>query len=151
MRSFYKTIERVFENFSAVAIRVFGNSITFIIAVILVIIYLSSRKVYKQDFHDMVYDIILCVTFLGFFIIQKSFNKYSAALHLKMNELVAAHEKASNRMVDIENKTEEELKELGKHYSTLAAKAEGSLNRLASQSIEQLLDAQDKEQDKDSL
>jgi low affinity Fe/Cu permease len=98
-----------------------------------------------------VYDIILCVTFLGFFIIQKSFNKYSAALHLKMNELVAAHEKASNRMVDIENKTEEELKELGKHYSTLAAKAEGSLNRLASQSIEQLLDAQDKEQDKDSL
>ena len=126
-----------------------GNSITFIIAVILVTIYLSSGKVYTQDFHDMVYDVILCVTFLGFFIIQKSFNKYSAALHLKMNELVAAHEKASNRMVDIENKTEEELKELGKHYSTLAAKAENSTNIQASQSIEHLLDDQKKEKDKE--
>lgn len=149
MRSFYKTIERGFENFSAVAIKVFGNSITFIIAVILVIIYLGSQKVYRQNFHDMVYDVILCVTFLGFFIIQKSFNKYSTALHLKMNELVAAHEKASNRMVDIENKTEEELRELGKHYSTLAAKAEKSTNMQASQSIEHLLDDQKKEEDKE--
>src|SRR5215212_9463471 len=116
MRSLYKAIERLFEKFSNIAIKVLGNSITFIIAVILVIIYLASQKVYRQNFHDMIYDIILCVTFLGFFIIQKSFNKYSTALHLKINELVAAHDMASNRMVDIENKTEEELKELGKHY-----------------------------------
>lgn len=147
MKSLYKTLERIFEIFSGTAIKIFGNSITFIIAVILVIIYLTSQKVYQQNFHDMVYDIILCVTFLGFFIIQKSFNKYSAALHLKMNELVAAHEKASNRMVDIENKTEEELRELGKHYSTLAAKAEDSQDKNASQSIEQLLDSQKKEKD----
>src|SRR5215216_7280102 len=128
MKSLYKTIERIFENFSGVAIKVFGNSITFIIAVILVIVYLTSQKVYRQNFHDMVYDVILCVTFLGFFIIQKSFNKYSTALHLKMNELLAAHESASNRMVNIENKTEEELKELEKHYSNLAKKVENSNN-----------------------
>jgi low affinity Fe/Cu permease len=149
MKSFYKALERIFENFSGVAIKIFGNSITFIIAVILVIIYLTSQKVYRQNFHDMIYDIILCVTFLGFFIIQKSFNKYSTALHLKMNELVAAHEKASNRMVDIENKTEEELKELGKHYSTLAAKAEDDHQIHTSQSIEHLLDDQEKEKGKE--
>ncbi len=90
MKSVYKTIERIFENFSAVAIRVFGDSITFIVAIILVIIYLSRRTVLQQNFHDMVYDIILCVIFLGFFIIQKSFNKYSTVLHLKLNELLAA-------------------------------------------------------------
>lgn len=151
MNSVYKTIERIFENFSAVAIRVFGNSITFLIAIILVIIYLTSKKVVHQNFHDMVYDIILCVTFLGFFIIQKSFNKYSTALHLKMNELLAAHDSASNRMVNIENKTEDELKELGKHFSNLADKVENSDNKHTSHSIEHLLDAQKKEQDKEAL
>jgi len=50
-------------------------------------------------------------------------------------------------MVDIENKTEDELKELGKHYSTLAAKAEDSQDKHASQSIEELLDSQKKEKD----
>ena len=147
MKSLYKTIERIFENFSGVAIKVLGNSITFIIAVILVIIYLASQKVYRQNFHDMVYDIILCVTFLGFFIIQKSFNKYSTALHLKMNELLAAHEQASNRMVNIENKTEEELRELEKHYSKLGEKIDGSTDIHASHSIEHLMNNQEKEKD----
>ena len=151
MKSFYKTIERIFENFSALAIKLLSNSITFIFAVLLVIIYLTTQKVYRQNFHDLIYDIILCVTFLGFFIIQKSFNKYSTALHLKMNELVAAHENASNRMVNIENKTEEELKELEKHFSDLADKVENSDNKYTSHSIEHLLDAQKKEQDKETL
>jgi low affinity Fe/Cu permease len=147
MKSLYKTIERIFENFSGVAIKVLGNSITFIVAVILVIIYLTSQKVYRQNFHDMVYDIILCVTFLGFFIIQKSFNKYSTALHLKMNELLAAHERASNRMVNIENKTEDELRELEKHYSNLADKVDGSTYIHDTRSKDQLMNNQKKEKD----
>lgn len=106
MKSLYRLLERIFENFSTAAIKVLGNSITFLIAVILVIVYLATQHVYNENFHDVIYDIILCVTFLGFFIIQKSFNKYSTALHLKMNELLAAHEQASNHMVNIENKTE---------------------------------------------
>jgi low affinity Fe/Cu permease len=147
MKSLYRTLERIFEDFSTAAIKVLGNSITFLIAVILVIIYLATQHVYNENFHDMVYDIILCVTFLGFFIIQKSFNKYSTVLHLKMNELLAAHEQASNRMVNIENKTEEELKELEKHYSDLAQKVENSNDVQASNSIEHLLKDQEKKKD----
>ena len=50
------------------------------------------------------------ITFLMVFLIQKSQNKESVAVQLKLNELVAAHEFASNRLVDVENMTEEELK-----------------------------------------
>ena len=50
------------------------------------------------------------ITFLMVFLIQKAQNKDSMAIQLKLNELVAAHEFASNRLVNIENISEEELK-----------------------------------------
>ena len=58
-------------------------------------------------------------TFLMVFLIQKSQNKESLAVQLKLNELVAAHEFASNRLVDVENMTEAELQVIQKYYSKL--------------------------------
>jgi low affinity Fe/Cu permease len=65
------------------------------------------------------------------FLIQKSQNKDSLAIQLKLNELVAAHEFASNRLVNVENMTEDELKVIQKYYSKLsdATKTEESLQR----------------------
>jgi len=59
------------------------------------------------------------ITFLMVFLIQKSQNKESMAVQLKLDELVAAHEFASNRLVDVENMSEEELKVIQKYYSHL--------------------------------
>ena len=63
------------------------------------------------------------------FLIQKSQNKDSKAIHLKLNELIAAHQGASNRMVNIEDITEKELDQLHKFYVRLSilAKQEGDL------------------------
>ncbi len=55
------------------------------------------------------------ITFLMVFLIQKSQNKESLAVQLKLNELVAAHNFASNRLVDVENMSEEELKVIQKY------------------------------------
>ena len=60
------------------------------------------------------------ITFLMVFLIQKSQNKDSLAIQLKLNELVAAHEFASNRLVNVENMTEDELKVIHKYYSKLS-------------------------------
>lgn len=60
------------------------------------------------------------ITFLMVFLIQKAQNKDSLAIQLKLNEQVAAHEFASNRLVDVENMTEEELKVIQKYYSKLS-------------------------------
>ncbi len=55
------------------------------------------------------------------FIIQKSHNKDALAIQLKLNELLSAHESANNKLVDIENMNEEELKIIQKYYSKLSA------------------------------
>ena len=60
------------------------------------------------------------ITFLMVFLIQKSQNKESLAIQLKLNELVAAHEFASNRLVNVENMTEEELRVIQKYYAKLS-------------------------------
>ena len=145
MRTIYKKTETIFEKFSSTALKVFGSSITFLLAIIIVIIYLISTPFSKQSFHDSIYDIILCFTFLGFFIIQKTFNKYNAAINLKINELLSTHENASNRMVNIENKTEAELHELTKHYSELGEEAEKAGELHTNKSIEHILDRKKEE------
>jgi low affinity Fe/Cu permease len=77
------------------------------------------------------------VTFLMVFLIQRSQNKDAQALHLKLNEIVAALEGASNRLINVEELTEDEVKVLHQHYRTLVAisKAETSLTH--SHSIEE--------------
>jgi low affinity Fe/Cu permease len=140
MKVLYKTIETAFEKVSFTATRVLGNSITFIIALSLVARYFTDEKVYTQPRHRIIMDIIFSITFLNIFIIQKSVNRFSAALHLKMNELVASHDNASNRIINVEEKTEEEIRDLAKHYTTIAEKVKTSDTMQSSQSIEQIIE-----------
>ncbi len=136
----YKKIETAFEKFSMIATRILGNSITFLLALILVIKYFSDDRVYSRPGYLIIMDVIFSTTFLSIFIIQKSVNRFSAALHLKMNELVASHDNASNRIINIEEKTEEEIRDLAKHYSTLAEKAMTSESMQSSHSIEHIIE-----------
>ena len=67
------------------------------------------------------------------FIIQKSFNRFSAALHLKINELVAANENARNAVMNVDVKTEYEINELTQEYIELAEQHETENERLESE------------------
>jgi low affinity Fe/Cu permease/organic hydroperoxide reductase OsmC/OhrA len=120
MKILYRKIELIFEKLVLVAMILLGNSITFIIALCTVLFWLTNKRFYTQDIHQSIGDVILGVTFLSLFIIQKSFNRFSASLHLKINELVASHEPASNEVINIEEKTELEITELSKEYAELA-------------------------------
>lgn len=132
----HKKAESGFESFASAALRVFGSPVTFILAVILVIFYLATIPYGEQTLHNTIYDFIHCFTFLGFFIIQKAVNKSGAAMNLKINELISSHEKASNRLVNIETKTEAELRDLGKHYEEISKESEESGALHTARSIE---------------
>ena len=123
MKSLYHHTERGFERLTAVATAVLGNSITFIIALGTVIFWLSNERFYTQDIHACIGDVILAVTFLFLFIIQKSFTHFAASLHLKVNELVASHEPARNAVINAEARTEDEISELSKDYAEMAVQA----------------------------
>jgi low affinity Fe/Cu permease len=80
------------------------------------------------------------VTFLMVFLIQRSQNKDSLAIHLKLNELVSAIEGASNRLIDIEDLNEQELQVLHKYYAKLADMAKAELPVHESHSVEEAKD-----------
>lgn len=80
------------------------------------------------------------ITFLMVFIIQQSQNKDTAAIHLKLNELIACNKKASNRLVDIEDLTEEELMVLKRFYVELSDKAEMQKDLYSSHSLDEAIE-----------
>ena len=120
MKSIYRHTENGFEKLVSIAIAILGNSITFIVALCIVIYWLTNKQFYHQDIHSSIADVILGIAFLSLFIIQKSFNRFSASLHLKVNELIASHDLASNAVINLEKKTEHELTELSKEYIEIA-------------------------------
>lgn len=69
------------------------------------------------------------ITFLMVFLIQRSQNKESRALQLKLNEIVSAIEGASNRMIGAEELSEAELEQLADHYREIAEKIDPSKER----------------------
>jgi low affinity Fe/Cu permease len=77
------------------------------------------------------------VTFLMVFLIQRSQNKDSLAIHLKLNEIVAVLQGASNRLINVEDLTEQEVATLHRHYRTLAEIAKRDVTITASHSIEE--------------
>jgi low affinity Fe/Cu permease len=115
-----------FERFSNWATNATGSSAAFFTAISVIIIWGLTGPIF--DYSDTWQLIIntgtTIVTFLMVFLIQKSQNKDSKAVHLKLNELLASHEGASNRMVDIEDLTEEELDHLHRFYVQLSDLAE---------------------------
>jgi low affinity Fe/Cu permease len=130
MKRYYNAAERLFESLSEKSLFIFGNSITFIIVCILVLYWTVESFLLNEAPHDLFRDILVGVSFLNFFIIQKSFNKYSKALHVKLNELVLTNERASNEMVNAELKTEQELESIRKKHETEASTAsESSANK----------------------
>lgn len=111
-----------FDKFASGVSRATGSSYAFIVAFSLVIIWAITGPAFhfSESWQMVINTGTTIITFLMVFLIQKAQNKDSLAIQLKLNELVAAHEYASNRLVDVENITEEELKVIQKYYSKLS-------------------------------
>ncbi len=123
MKNTYKHTERVFERATFFIIAILGNSITFVIASALVIFWLSNKLFQAQDINERIGDIIQGISFLSLLIIQRSFKRFSASLHLKVNELVKSDEHASNAVINMEGKTDREIAKLIHEYRELSEPA----------------------------
>jgi len=116
----YGFTEKIFERLVSLATSILGNSITFILAFCMVLFWWANYLFNTEDVHQIIGDIIFGTTFLSLFIIQKSFNRFSASLHLKINELISSHVSANNSVINAEEKTEREITALSKEYAELA-------------------------------
>ncbi len=128
-----------FEHLAAQVTKATGSTAAIIIAFGSVIIWgvLGPVFNYSENWQLVINTSTTIITFLMVFLIQKSQNKESIAVQLKLNELVAAHEFASNRLVDVENMSEDELKVIQKYYSKLKLSTKNEESLQQSHSIDE--------------
>jgi len=121
-------IHRSLERLAEKATRYAGSSWAFAAAVAVVVVWLVTGPEFNfSDTWQLVINTgTTIITFLMVFLIQRTQNKETEAIQLKLNELVAALRGASNRLIDLEDWTEEELRNLHQHYRRLAELARES-------------------------
>jgi low affinity Fe/Cu permease len=129
----------VLERFSSAVTRWTGSTQAFILATAIILVWGLTGPLFGfSDTWQLVINTgTTIVTFLMVFLIQRSQNKDSLATQLKLNELVAAIKGASNRLIDVEDLSEDELRILHKHYARLVAMARKEGDVTSSHSIEE--------------
>ena len=127
------------ELFSTAVTEWTGGTPAFLLALAAVLVWLVSGPVFHfSDTWQLVINTATTVlTFLMVFLIQRAQNKASKAMELKLNELIAAVEGASNRLIDVEELSEEELDALHQYFRQLVRMSERDASLTKSHSIEE--------------
>jgi low affinity Fe/Cu permease len=137
-----KTISRL-ANFPERLARVItdwaGSSQAFLIAVATLVVWAATGPLfhYSDSWQLVINTGTTIITFLMVFLIQRFQNKDAHALHLKLNEIVAALQGASNRLINVEDLSEAEVKALHRHYQTLVVMAKRDVDISQSHSVEE--------------
>ena len=126
------------EKFAGYAANVTGSTTAIVIAFLIILAWACAGPFfhYSETWQLVINTGTTIITFLMVFLIQKSQNKESLAVQLKLNEIIAAQERASNRLIDVEGLTEDELKTIHQYYCALKQKAELDDSLQESHSIE---------------
>ena len=132
-------VSHLLERFSYHATRATGTSTAFVLALGIIVIWAITGPLFHfSDTWQLVINTgTTIVTFLMVFLIQRAQNKDALAIHLKLNEIVAALEGASNRLIDVEDLTEPEIDALRNYYKKLIDLARTDDNLTTTHSIEE--------------
>jgi low affinity Fe/Cu permease len=132
-------ISEVLEKLSYQATRATGTSIAFVLALTVILVWAITGPLFNfSDTWQLVINTgTTIVTFLMVFLIQRAQNKDALAIHLKLNEIVAAVEGASNRLIDVEDLSEPEIDALRKYYKRLIELAREDDQLTTTHSIEE--------------
>ena len=130
-----------FDRIATATTRAAGRPAATIIAFSVIIIWALSGPIFGfSDTWQLVINTgTTIITFLMVFIIQQSQNKDTLAVQLKLNELIACQELASNRLIDVEDLTEDELRVLKKFYVRLSELSEKEHDLHSSHSLDEAI------------
>lgn len=133
------TLGRLLERFARRVTAWAGGSWGFGLALAVIGVWASTGPLFHfSDTWQLVINTgTTIVTFLMVFLIQRSQNKDAQVIHLKLNEIVAAMAGASNRLINVEELTEDEVRTLHQHYERLVAIAKTDATLTQSHSVEE--------------
>lgn len=102
-----------------------GLPLTSFVAFGLILVWALSGPIfhYSDTWQLVINTSTTIITFLMVFLIQNTQNRDSAALHLKIDELLRAVKGAQDSLMDLEELDEQELEKIRKKYERLAARA----------------------------
>jgi low affinity Fe/Cu permease len=123
-----------FNRFAKWAARATGHPYAFLLAVAVIATWVISGPIFGfSDTWQLVINTgTTIVTFLMVFLIQNTQNRDSAALQIKLDELIRSMEGAHNAMLDLEELEEAELEQIRDKYEALATAAREKLGDLTS-------------------
>lgn len=120
-----------FSRFAKTAARYTGHPAAFLSAVVLVVVWAVTGPIFRfnQTWQLVINTGTTIITFLMVFLIQNSQNRDTAALQIKIDELVRATAEASDALLDLEELEEDELEMHRQHFVEMAKKARGELRK----------------------
>ena len=138
-RDFFCTVRDAFRCFAQRASVVLGSAWAFCGAVLVIVVWLVTGPTFhfSDTWQLIINTATTVITFLMVFLIQRAQNKDALAIHLKLNEIVAAMEGASNRLIDVEDLSEPEIDALRAYYKRLIELARQDDVLTATHSIEE--------------
>src|SRR6266481_5831726 len=109
---------RVFARHSSIAL---GSAWAFAGAVLVILVWVLTGPMFhfSDTWQLFINTGTTILTFLMVFLIQNTQNRDAVAMHLKLDELILAVEKARNQLVDLEDLSDEELTKLQKEFARL--------------------------------
>src|SRR5262245_54900260 len=123
----------VFDRAAVHIARLVGHPVTFAVAFLAILVWAGLGPVagYSDTWQLIINTSTTIVTFLMVFLIQNTQNRDSHALHLKIDELLRVLDAADTRLVDLEERSEQELQELHRHYVDLANHAGAMVDKVS--------------------
>ena len=114
-----------FGHFARRVARDAGHPVTFVIALLIILIWAFTGPAfnYSDTWQLVINTGTTIITFLMVFLIQNTQNRDATAMHLKLDELIRAIKGAQNRLVNLEDLSEEELRQMQEKYARLAEHA----------------------------
>ncbi|UPL20631.1 low affinity iron permease family protein [Alcaligenes faecalis] len=124
------SVDSLFDCFAKTVTRFAGSPIMFSVAVLAVLVWALSGPYfnYSETWQLIINTGTTIITFLMVFLIQQNQNKDSKALHIKLDELIISLTDANERLIDVEELDEKQLKKLETYYSSIALKARRRLD-----------------------
>ena len=112
-----------------------GHPVAFALAAVTIVAWAVTGPMfhYSDSWQLVINTATTIVTFLMVFLIQNTQNRDAKAVHLKLDELIRALKDARNKLVNLEDLSDEELKKLEKQFQSMRKRAEsdGSPSRHA--------------------
>src|SRR3954466_9671130 len=123
--------DSLFTRFAKWTSRATGHPATFASAVLIILLWAVTGPIFGfSDTWQLVINTgTTIITFLMVFLIQNTQNRDSAAMQLKLDELIRAINGAHDKLLDVEELSDEELDRIRSHYEELARKAREELKR----------------------